>query len=74
MKKEKNVSLINTINRNGFFGATVFKKTDLNQNSFSFIGVFSGNHPSPIKEQPLVWDKTLIEEIIQAQYKESCLD
>lgn len=74
LKKEKNVLLINTINRNGFFGAAVFKKTDLNQNSFCFIGVFSGNHPSPIKEQPLVWDKTLIEEIIQAQYKESCLD
>ncbi len=69
-----NICNIEHINRIGLFGAAVFKKTDLNENAFSFVGLFSGNHTSDLKKQPLVWKKSFIEEIIQAQYKESCLD
>lgn len=69
-----NVCIMEHINRIGLFGAAVFKKTDLNENAFSFVGLFSGNHSGNLKKQPFVWKKSFIEEIIQAQYKESCLD
>ena len=69
-----NICVIEHINRIGLFGAAIFKKTDLNENAFSFIGIFSGNHTTNLKKEPIVWKKSFIEEIIQAKYKESCLD
>lgn len=74
-QERKNIFIINNINRIGLFGSAVFEKTDLNENAFCFLGLCSGCESLNTKNHPtLVWKKTLIEEIILGQHKESCID
>ncbi|MBO7244109.1 MAG: hypothetical protein J6V53_02340 [Alphaproteobacteria bacterium] len=72
-----NILIMNPINRIGMFGSAVFQLTDLTENAFCFLGLFSGNHQNlktPPSKPPFIWKKSFIEEIIEGQYKESCMD
>lgn len=75
LNEHKKTYNINSIKRIGMYGSAVFKKTNLNENAFCFLGICSGcDSLKKTDNSQTVWKKSLIEEIILSKYKESCLD
>lgn len=75
MHNGTNIFVIDEINRIGLFGAPIFLEAQPTDNTFCFVGLYSGIEPNKKFKKPVFgWKKSFIETIIATEFKETGMD